>query len=157
MRIGGQDPLDVIERGLALVGEKSVKGDIGKDRAPVRADDELRFRHGIERSGENVEPGRERVSALSPAKPAAPSAARAIAASAVAWPADPARIWTRHRVARTDAPTTVIGIVRAARRIRPISLTEGSENSRRSTQQADSLGFCPARAVSTLPGIIFAP
>lgn len=60
MRIGGEEPLNVIERGFALVGEKSVKGDIGKDGAPVRGDDELRFRHGIERCGENIEPGRER-------------------------------------------------------------------------------------------------
>ena len=59
-RIGGQVPLNVIERGFALVGEKPLKGDIGKDRAPVRGDDELRFRHGIERCGENIEPGRER-------------------------------------------------------------------------------------------------
>ena len=60
LRIGGQVPLKVLERGFALVGEKPLKGDIGKDRAPVRGDDDLRFRHGIERCGENIEPGRER-------------------------------------------------------------------------------------------------
>ncbi len=58
--IGCQNPLNVLGRGFALVGEKLVKGDIGKDRAPVRGDDELRFWDGIERSGENIEPGRER-------------------------------------------------------------------------------------------------
>ena len=60
MWIGGQDPLNVLERGFALVGEKPLKGYIGKDRAPVRGHDELCFRQGIERSGENIEPGHER-------------------------------------------------------------------------------------------------
>ena len=59
-RIGGQVSLNLLEPGFALVGEEPLKGCIGKDRAPVRGDDDLRFRHGIERSGENIEPGRER-------------------------------------------------------------------------------------------------
>jgi len=133
---------------------KAAERDIGKDRAPVCGDDELRFRHSIERSGENIEPAASAACALSPAKPTAPSAARPVAASAVAWTAEPARIWTRQRAARIDALTATIGIVRAVRRLRPISLRSGSENPRRSTRLADALGFGPARAVSTSPAII---